>query len=101
MPLRIGCGELSRALVFVIALTAHLLLGASLCLGGPTLVRWQTPFADQSAYSGESAEHRTRSLSRNKRSLCRPYARHETKRKPSRRSVTQMMPGTKRRIHVG
>ena len=57
MPLGIGCGELSRALVFVIALTAHLLLGASLCLGGPTLVRWQTPFADQSAYSGESAEH--------------------------------------------
>jgi hypothetical protein len=74
VPLGIGCGELSSALVFVIALTAHLLLGASLCLGGPTLVRWQTPFADQSAYSGESAEHRTPSLSRNKRSLCRPYA---------------------------
>jgi len=74
VPLRIGSGELSRALVLVIALTAHLLLGASLCLGGPTLVRRQTPFADQGAYSGESAKHRTSSLSRNKRSPCRPYA---------------------------
>ena len=74
MPLRIGCGELSRALVFVIALTAHLLLGASLCLGGPTLVRRQTPFADQSAYSGESAEHRTPSLSR-KQTLALPTIR--------------------------
>jgi len=74
VPLRIGRGELSRTLVLVIALTAHLLLGASLCLGDPTLVRWQTPFADQSACSGESAEHKTPSLSRNQRSLCRPYA---------------------------
>ena len=69
MPLRIGCGELSRAFVFVIALTAHLLHGASLCLGGPTLVRWQTPFADQGAYSGESGEHRTPSLFEEHRSL--------------------------------
>ena len=63
-PLCIGSGELSCALVIVIALTAHLLLGAALCLGGPTFVRRQPPFADQRAYSGESAEHRTPSLSR-------------------------------------
>ena len=40
MPLSLGCGKLSRTLVLVIAC-------ASLCLGGPTLVRWQTPFAAQ------------------------------------------------------
>jgi hypothetical protein len=60
VPLCVGGGELARTLVIVIALTADLLFGASLSLGGQTLIRRQTPLA--SAWMRSSPRTPTRHL---------------------------------------
>src|SRR5215208_3225812 len=56
-PLRLGCGELPRAFILLVALTVHLLLSAPLCLGGPPLVRRQTPLAHQGTHASECSRH--------------------------------------------
>src|SRR5829696_176787 len=56
-PLGLGCGELPRAFIFLLALTVHLLLSAPLCLGGPSLVRRQTPLAHQRTHASECSRH--------------------------------------------
>jgi len=57
VSLGVSGGELTRTLIVMIALAAHLLLCEPLCLRGLPLVRRQTPLANQRTYSSESARH--------------------------------------------